>query len=384
MEIIDIIILAAIAGLAVLVIWNLHRSHDGKDDELARQVADIATQMASSQAVLNDRLSQITQTGQAGQDALAQRLAEQEKKLTEQLGQRLDTIQQRVGTSLQTSTQQTLETMGKLQERLAVIDEAQRNIASLGTQIVGLQDILSNKQSRGAFGELQLSDLVSTILPPSAYSFQATLSTGVRADCLLDLPNPPGSIVVDAKFPLDGYRRLRDAATPDETIKAQRQFRDDVTKHVKDMAEKYIITGETAESAIMFLPSEAVYAELHANFEAVVEESYRRRVFIVSPTTLMATLNTIRAVLKDARMREQAGLIQHELTRMLDDVRRLGDRVDKLDKHFGQATKDIRDIQISTDKIAGKAEKITELEMDDESGDAVVAKPHLVEQSGGD
>ena len=233
-------------------------------------------------------------------------------------------------------------------------------------------------------GELQLSDLVSTILPPSAYSFQATLSTGVRADCLLDLPNPPGSIVVDAKFPLDGYRRLRDAATPDETIKAQRQFRDDVTKHVKDMAEKYIITGETAESAIMFLPSEAVYAELHANFEAVVEESYRRRVFIVSPTTLMATLNTIRAVLKDARMREQAGLIQHELTRMLDDVRRLGDRVDKLDKHFGQATKDIRDIQISTDKIAGKAEKITELEMDDESGDAVVAKPHLVEQSGGD
>ncbi|MBC6440215.1 MAG: DNA recombination protein RmuC [Rhodospirillales bacterium] len=362
----------------------MRRRDDPAQAELARRVTDMATLMTSSQAVLTDRLGQIEQTSQSAQDVLATRLNEQEKKLTAELNQRLDAIQQRVGNSLQESTKQTLETMGKVQERLAVIDEAQRNIATLGSQIVGLQDILSNKQSRGAFGELQLNDLVRTILPPSAYRFQATLSNGNRADCLLDLPNPPGSIVVDAKFPLDGYRALRDATTHDDTLKAQRQFRDDITKHIRDIAEKYILAGETAESAIMFLPSEAVYAELHANFEAVVEDSYRHRVFIVSPTTLMATLNTIRAVLKDARMREQAGVIQHELTRMLDDVRRLGERVEKLDRHFNQAGEDVRQIRISTDKIAGKAEKIAELEMEEESDEAVVAGPRLVGQSDGD
>ncbi len=345
MEIVDVIVLAGLAGVALLLVVNLRRRDDPAREAFARQVSDMATQMASNQAVLADRLGQ---------------------------------IDRRVGSSFQESTKQTLETMGKVQERLAAIDRAQREIASLGSQIVGLQDILSNKQSRGAFGELQLNDLVGTILPPSAYRFQATLSNGARADCMLDLPNPPGAIAVDAKFPLDGYRALQEAAGAEETVRAGRQFRNDVSRHIRDIAEKYILPGETAESAIMFLPSEAVYAELHANHGAVVEESYRRRVFIVSPTTLMATLNTIRAVLKDARMREQAGLIQHELTRMLDDVRRLGDRVAKLDRHFSQAGEDVRQIRISTEKIAGKAERITELEMEDETDRAVAARPALV------
>ena len=336
----EILVLAGLVGAVVLLVVNSRRRDDPAREALARRVSDMAARMDSNQAVLADRLSQ---------------------------------IDRRVGDSLQASTKQTLETMTKVQERLAIIDRAQSEIASLGNRIVSLQDILSDKQSRGAFGELQLNDLVSTILPPSAYRFQATLSNGARPDCLLDLPKPPGAIAVDAKFPLDGYRALREANGPDETAKARRRFRDDLAKHIRDIAAKYIVPGETAESAIMFLPSEAVYAELHANFGAVVEESYRRRVFVVSPTTLMATLNTIRAVLKDARMREQAGVIQRELARMLDDVRRLGERVHKLDRHFDQAGEDVRQIRISTDKIAGKAERIAELDMKDAADRATVA-----------
>lgn len=246
-----------------------------------------------------------------------------------------------------------------------MIDRAQQTITDLSQQMVGLQDILSNKQSRGAFGEIQLQDLVTATLPPSAYDFQVTLSNGKRADCLLKLPNPPGSIAIDSKFPLESFQALRNAE--EEALKKQagRAFDADLRKHVKDIAERYIVPGETADSALMFLPSEAVYAELHANFRNVVEESFRRRVWIVSPTTMMATLNTVRAVLKDAKMREQAGVIQAEVQKMLDDVGRLDQRVGKLQSHFDLAVKDMRDIRISTEKIIKKGEKIEELHFDD-------------------
>jgi DNA recombination protein RmuC len=262
-----------------------------------------------------------------------------------------------------------------LQKRLAVIDAAQKNITDLSTDIVGLQDILSNKQARGSFGEIQLNDLVGNILPPNAYAFQVTLGNGKRADCLLKLPNPPGPIAIDSKFPLEGYEALRNAADEPARVQARRKLAADLRTHVQDIAARYIVPGETAESALLFLPSEAVYAELHANFRSVVEESYRARVWIVSPTTLMATLNTVRAILKDVHMREQAGVIQTEVVRLLDDVGRLDDRVGKLQRHFDQAGEDLRQIRISADKVNRRGERIVELELEDQDSVEQVAPP---------
>ena len=292
---------------------------------------------------------------------------QQSQAINKTLNERLDGVSQRLSNNMTEQTKKTAESLGKLNERLSVIDEAQKNLTGLSTEFLKLQDILNNKQARGAFGEIQLNDLVRNALPPSAYSFQTTLGNGKRADCVVLLPNPPGPIVIDAKFPLDAYHALRNADNDTDKVVASRRFGADVLKHVKDISEKYIVPGETAESALMFLPSEAVYAELHANFTDVVSKSYKARVWIVSPTTLMATLNTVRAVLKDAQMREQAHIIQAEVGKMMDDVERLDTRVGNLRKHFGMAEKDIRDIETSNAKIIRKGEKIKEVELEDVS-----------------
>jgi len=263
------------------------------------------------------------------------------------------------------NTEKAGKTMSEIHQRLAVIDAAQKNLTSLSEQVVGLQDILSNKQARGAFGEIQLKDLVGSILPPSAYEFQATLSNGKRADCIIKLPNPPGPIAIDSKFPLESYHALRAANDDTGRKTALRGFGTDVMKHVREIAEKYILPGETAESALMFLPSESVYAELHASLPDIVEKSYRARVWIVSPTTLMATLNTVRAVLKDVQMREQAGRIQVEVEKMFEDIRRLDKRVGNLQRHFGQAEEDMREIRISADKVTRRTETISEVQFED-------------------
>jgi len=298
--------------------------------------------------------------------AMAEAQAQTRAELTTTLNERLDMVSQRMGQSLEATAQKTAETLGTLTTRLSVIDEAQKNITELSSQVVGLQDILANRQARGAFGEVQLNDIVSNALPPSAYSFQTTLGNGTRADCLIVLPNPPGPIAIDAKFPLDAYHMLRNAKDEPERVIAARQFRSDLNKHVAAIAEKYIVPGETAESALMFLPSEAVYAELHANFPDVLTKSYQARVWIVSPTTLMATLNTVRAVLKDVEMRKQASTIQKYVGLLLQDVTLLGKRVEKLDTHFRQAEGDINDIKISTERIGKRGERIQEVEMGDE------------------
>ncbi|MBT3305699.1 MAG: DNA recombination protein RmuC [Alphaproteobacteria bacterium] len=324
-------------------------------------------------AVSTDKLDQILNI----QAELKGHVQQSESSLNE----RLEALSKRVGDGMVQHTEKTGEQLKGLHERLAVIDTAQKNITDLSQQMVGLQDILSNKQARGAFGEIQLEGLVSDILPPTAYVFQATLSNGKRADCLLTLPNPPGSIAIDSKFPLESYTKLHDATTETEKIQAGREFSADIRKHVIDIAERYIINGETAESALMFLPSEAVYAELHANFRNVVEESFKRRVWIVSPTTLMATLNTVRAILKDARMREQAGVIQGEVLKLLEDVARLDKRVGSLQTHFGQASKDIEDIRTSSGKVTKRGEKIDALQFEDEAPveELEAPVPHLKE-----
>jgi len=327
-------------------------------------------------AQLEARLRQLADSQAAAQAQMAESLRAQERAMAQALEGRLGDFSKRLGDRLQETSTQSQNSLSELRERLAVIDRAQKNITELSSQVVGLQDILSNKQARGAFGEIQLQDIVRSILPPSAYGFQETLSNGKRADCLLKLPNPPGSIAIDAKFPLESYGALRNAADEAQRIQAARQLTADLRKHVRDIAERYIVAGETAESALLFLPSEAVYAELHASFRAVVEESYRARVWIVSPTTLMATLNTVRAVLKDVYLREQAGAIQAEIQRMLEDVGRLDERVGKLQRHFEQAGEDLRQIRISTEKVTRSAGRIDELQLeDDPGGDSLVVEP---------
>jgi len=319
----------------------------------------------SSAGALAARVSQIAEQHVMAQDRMAERLQAQERVLTEMVDRRLTDVSRRVGESLQQQSTQTATTMNDLRERLGAIKAAQENITRLSQQVVSLQDVLSNKQARGAFGEVQLEDQVRSALPPSAYRFQAKLGNGRIADCVLDLPNPPGAIAIDAKFPLESYYALRAAREDDARAAARKTFGNDVLRHVKDISERYIVPGETADSALMFLPSEAVYAELHAELPEVIQKSHKARVYIVSPTTLMATLNTIRAVLKDAQMREQAGLILAEVGKMADDVGRLNQRVDNLDKHFGLAEKDLREIRVSAGKVARRAERIEEMDLEE-------------------
>jgi len=336
-----VVIAAAIAGLFA---WVVAHRPKGDDGALAEAVA----KLHEDQIALAERLRALNETTTAVQGQVAERIDKQGEKTT--------------------------QTLTQLAERLAVIDAAQKNIAELSGQMMGLQAILSNKQARGAFGEVQLRDLVTEAMPQATYEFQCTLGNGARADCLLRLPNPPGSIAIDSKFPLESFRALREAADDAARTLAARAFSADVLKHVKDIAEKYILPGETAESALMFLPSEAVYAELHSSFPEVVERSHRARVWIVSPTTLWATLTTLRAVLKDVQMREQAGLIQHEVRKIVEDVTRLDGRVGNLQRHFGNVSKDLQDIRTSTDKIVRGAEKIENVEL----GEAIPA-PKLTE-----
>ncbi len=328
--------------------------------------------LLQSQGELAGRLASLGEANMQEQSRLFAALNEQKLAVLKLMDEKLLAVTKSVGDGLQQSTAKTNETLAALRERLARIDAAQQKISSLSEQVVSLQEVLSNKQARGAFGEIQLNDLVSSILPPNAYVFQAQMSNGKKADCLLNLPNPPGAIVIDAKFPLESYYALRRAQNDREKLEAERFFKASVLKHVKDISEKYIIPGETAESALMFLPSEAIYAELHANFIDAVEASYKAKVWIVSPTTLMATLNTVRAILKDARMREQAGVIQKEVGVLIDDISRLDERVENLSRHFKQAGDDIEQIKTSSGKITRRIQKIEAVELGEEERPALI------------
>ena len=347
----DIVILALLIAVVLIVAFATFsilrlRGRTGETERLRGELARLTENFAAGQRNMEERLK-------AEQRALAERIHGHEASLTKTLAE-----------GLQATTEKTLESIGKVEARLAVIDRAQANISDLSGQVVNLQNILSNKQARGAFGEIQLNDLVRQVLPPSAYRFQASLENNKRVDCLLELPNPPGAIAIDAKFPLESYHALQAATDGVARKAAERAFRAAMQGHIKNISERYIVAGETADAALMFLPSEAVYAELHANFPSVVDASYQARVFIVSPTTLWATLNTVRAILKDVHMKEQAGLIQKEVQALLGDVVRLDDRVGKLQRHFDQAGDDMRQIRISTDKVGKRAERIESVQLE--------------------
>ena len=346
-------------GLALMA-W-LKRAPDAAAQQ-AQNEHDRQSLMAMLDAMRHEQ-SQLT--GKLGNLAETQEHARAElaRTLTEQLGQ----VSKNVTDNLSDSREKTAKSLGDLGERLSLIDKAQQEIAALSGQVVELQHILDNKQARGAFGEAQLSDIVTDGLPESAYSFQHSLSNGKRADCLIRLPNPPGPIVIDSKFPLEAYQRLRAAENDADTRTALTQMKNDTLKHAQDISEKYILPGETADAALMFLPSESIFSELHLRLPDVVDKCRALRVYPVSPNTMSLTLNTVRAIMRDVKMREQAGLIQKEVATLLDDVGRLGERVEKLRTHFGQADKDIELIETSSRKISARGEKITSLEMADTS-----------------
>jgi len=347
---------AVAIGLVALVALILMGRNRRQSQAAERRLAELAVSTSGLTQAQAEVLGQIK--------AMAEATATLQSAMTGTLNERLDAVSGQMQQSLQTSAVKTAESLGELRKHLSKIDEAQRNITELSGQVVNLQDLLANKQARGAFGEVQLNDIVRNMLPPSAFDLQKTLGNGTRPDCLLRLPNPPGSIAVDAKFPLESYQALRKAENDADRLTAARKFKADMQKHIRDIAGRYIVPGETAESAIMFIPSEAVYAEIHGSLTEVVDESHRLRVWIVSPTTMWALLNTVRAVLKDVQMREQADVIQAEVGLLLQDATRLDDRVSALERHFGQTVDDVRKIRISTDKVMRRGERIGELQLE--------------------
>ena len=390
----DPLVIAALAGAAVLllilILLVMAVRAAGRSARIAAPLSQQINvlgghvqQLGAGQEQLRGGLQTVSDTQANAQTQMIQsmeaRLASVQQQMQDRLADNaarsaraIAEMQERIGQTLHGSSKQTTTSLTQLQERLAAIDKAQDNITKLSGDVLSLQDILSNKQTRGAFGEIQLRDIVSKALPAESYALQHTLSNGKRADCLVHLPNPPGPIVIDSKFPLEAYEALRNADSDYALKGAVASMRIAVRKHIKDISEKYILDGETADGALMFLPSEAVYAELHANFPELVREGFDARVWIVSPTTCMATLNTMRAILKDARMREQAGAIRKTLRQLHRDVELVVQRVDKLNTHFGQARADLDGIGTAAERAGKRAAKLDNFDFEEVADSNVV------------
>ncbi|MFD1156383.1 DNA recombination protein RmuC [Roseovarius aestuarii] len=351
------------------------RTVDQVNHQIGQLNRDVQT-LGQNQHQLSGNLQTVSETQTNAQLQVIQtvesRLADVQLQMNEKLAENarrsalaLSEMQDRMKESLHGSSEKTTESLTQLQERLATIDKAQTNIEKLSGDVLTLQDILSNKQTRGAFGEIQLTDIVSKALPSDSYTMQHTLSNGKRADCLIHLPNPPGPICIDSKFPLEAYEALRNASSDWEVNEAAKFLRSSVKKHIKDISEKYILDGETADGALMFLPSEAVYAELHANFPELVRDGFAARVWIVSPTTCMATLHTMRAILKDARMREQAGAIRKALRQLHRDVEIIGEKAGKLETHLRQAGDDVSGVITAATRAGKRADRLDNFDFEE-------------------
>jgi DNA recombination protein RmuC len=350
-------ILLAGAGLALLLIivtavlaWRGQRHGREESLETMRRASELEFRLAE----MAGQLRSFADQSSSGQQHLARTLDE-----------RLDQVSHRVGRGLNEQAERTHQSLKHLYERLAVIDTAQANLTQLSSEMVSLKDILNNKQARGAYGQGRMEAIIRDGLHGNAFSFQATLSNGSRPDCLIKLPESELRLVLDAKFPLEAFNALK-AASGDAAIRAaEARLRRDVIHHVKDIAEKYLLAGETHETAIMFVPSESIYADLYEKFEDVIQKAHRERVIIASPNILMLLIQTMQAIFKDARMREQAGVIKIEVTRLLEDVGRLKDRVLDLQRHFGQASGDLEKLGLSADKITKRGLRIEQLDVED-------------------
>jgi DNA recombination protein RmuC len=343
---------AAFIMLALLIVVIVNMSKRG--EERAERNAQ-SSQLDAELAELKVRLATVAEISVSRQS-----------ELTRSINQRLDSVTHRLGQNLNESAHKTTESLSKLNERLAVIDTAQKNITQLSSNIVGLQDILANKQQRGAFGQGRMEAIIEDGLPRGAFTFQPTLSNKMRPDCTIHLPNAP-DLVIDAKFPLEAFEALREASSETAKKQAMARVRQDISVHITAIAERYLIAGETQDTALMFVPSESQYAELHESFPDIIQKAARARIVIVSPNMLMLAVQTMQAIMKDVKMREQAGLIQKEVTYLMDDVHRLNDRVLKLQQHFGQANKDIEQVLTSSEKITSRGRKIETLDFDEEA-----------------
>ena len=366
------LLLAALAVLLLVAIQvglGLRRAAHRR----AAAEAEASARTAQAEARLAEILkAQSEMQGRMG--TMAELFGARQAELNQSIGQRIDGMTQRLGSSITEQTKSTHENLSKLQERLAVIDTAQNNIQSLARDVVGLQAILSNKQTRGAFGQSRMETIIQDGLPFGAFSFQPTLSNGMRPDCTIAMPNGAPDLVIDAKFPLEAWNAMRQAETEGSgeqaAQQAQQRFRRDIEVHIRDISDKYLISGETQDTAFLFVPSESIFAEIHENFEAIVHKAQRSRVVIVSPSLLMLSIQVIQALLKDARMREQAHLIQGEVLRLMEDLSRLDDRTRKLQAHFSMAQKDVDLILTSSDKLTKRGAKIEALEFAQLSDDA--------------
>jgi len=329
----------------------------------ARQLEALKTQQENLTQGMGEVRKQVTEALQLNGNELGKKV----DSLTRSTDERLKEISGQVDKRLNEGFEKTTATFADVIKRLALIDEAQKKITELSGNVVSLQEVLADKRSRGAFGEVQLASLVRNVMPESSFSFQHTLSNSTRVDCMLFLPEPSGDIGIDSKFPLESYRKMTDIETSDtDRLVAEKQFKKDIKKHIGDIASKYIIQGETSDGAVMFIPAEAIFAEIHAHYYELVEEAQRARVWLVSPTTLMAVLTTARAVLKDSATRKQVHLIQDHLVALSKDFSRFQTRMDNLSKHIEQASKDVDEVNTSARKISSRFEKIEKVEMIDE------------------
>ncbi|GAB4527710.1 MAG: DNA recombination protein RmuC [Roseibium sp.] len=352
--------------LLALIVWlvlktmreiRMRAEADTASAERIHELESHLSQLLKSQGEMTGRMQ-----------TMAEVFGSRQSDMMRAVNERLDGMGHKLNLSMSDTSKKTQDGLRHLHERLAVIDRAQRTITDLSGQVGQLQAILSNKQTRGAFGQGRMEAIVQDQLAPSTYSFQATLSNNSRPDCLIHMPNGAPSLAIDAKFPLEAYNLLRNAESDDQLKYAQAQFRRDFTKHIHDIGEKYLLPGETQDTAFLFVPSESIFAELNENFEDLVQKSHRARVVVVSPSLLMLSIQVIQSVLRDAKMREQAHLIQAEVGHLINDVGRLNDRVGKLQSHFAQANKDIDQILISSDKISKRSRKIEDLELGEVQG----------------
>lgn len=323
-------------------------------DERAREMDDKVAELTRIQAEMTGRMQTIAEVFGSRQSDFVRLISE-----------RIDGLQHRMGQGLEATARHQSENLSKLNERLAVIDAAQKNLSDLTGEIVGLKDILANKQSRGAYGQGRMEAIVRDGLPNGAFEFQPTLSNRTRPDCLVRLPGDERGLVIDAKFPLEGFTLFREAKGDEARNRAAAKVRSDMLVHVKDIAEKYLIAGETQDIAMMFVPAESIYADLAEHFDDVVQKAHRARIVIVSPSLLTLAIQVMQALVRDARIREEARVIQVEVQKLLEDIERLDARVTKLDAHFRQAQEDVSQIRVSTDKIVKRGQKIETLEFED-------------------
>lgn len=367
------LIVFGVLALLLLVVIAIVIARSG------RKGAETAMAQAIRANELEERLSQMVrlQSEAAGRvDAMGQALAGRQAEMARAVSERLDSVTHKVGQSMEQTTRNTMDSLRVLHERLGIIDNAHKNLTDLTTQVTTLRDVLANKQARGAFGQARMEAIVQDGMPKGSYEFQHTLSTGKRPDCVVYLPDQR-PLCIDAKFPLEAVTALRDARSDEERKYATQRLRQDVMKHVTDIADKYLIPGETQDTALMFVPSESVYAEIHDGFDDIIQKAYRARVVLVSPSLLMLAIQVMQQILKDARMRDAADQIRTEVVNMMGDVERLRDRVSKLGSHFDQVNEDVRQVLISVNKIGKRAAKIEELDFDKpaDQGDAPQAIP---------